>query len=78
MKLRYIIPSFIAALTLFVSCGEDNDPTYLEEVRVSNSYVSIDQNGGSATITVTANADWHFDKVFLQTSKDADGNTVKT
>lgn len=58
MKLRYLIPSFVAALTMFVSCSDDNDPTYLDEVRLSSSYVAIPQDGGSTTIDVTANADW--------------------
>ena len=58
MKLRYLIPCFVAALTMFVSCSDDNDPTYLDEVRVSSSYVAIPQDGGSTTITVTATGDW--------------------
>ena len=58
MKLRYLIPSFVAALTMFVSCSDDNDPTYLDEVRLSSSYVAIPQEGGSTTITVTATGDW--------------------
>lgn len=42
------------------SCSDDNDPTYLDEVRVSSSYVAIPQAGGSATITVNSSADWAF------------------
>ncbi len=42
----------------FTSCTDDQDPTYLDEVRVSSSYVAIPQAGGSATITLTAKADW--------------------
>ena len=58
MKLRYLIPSFVAALTMFVSCSDDNDPTYLDEVRLSSSFVSLPVDGGNTTITVTANGDW--------------------
>ncbi|MCR5130952.1 MAG: DNA-binding protein [Prevotella sp.] len=58
MKLRYLIPSFVAALTMFVSCSDDNEPTYLDEVQVSSSYVAIPQDGGSTSIDVTAAADW--------------------
>jgi len=47
--------SFSVALT---SCSDDNDPTYLGEVRVSSSYVAIPQNGGSTEIVVTATGDW--------------------
>ncbi len=61
MKLRYLIPCFVAALTMFVSCSDDNDPTYLDEVQLSSSYVSIDINGGSTSIDVTAAGDWAID-----------------
>ena len=58
MKLKYIILSFIAALGIFTSCSEDNDPTYLDEIRVSSSYVSLDVNGGSNSITVKTSDSW--------------------
>ena len=61
MKLRYLIPCFVAALTMFVSCSDDTDPTYLDEVQLSSSYVSIDINGGSTSIDVTAAGDWAID-----------------
>ena len=61
MKLRYLIPCFVAALTMFVSCSDDNDPTYLDEVQLSSSYVSIDINCGSTSIDVTAAGDWAID-----------------
>ena len=52
MKLRYFIPTIAAALTMMVGCSEDNDPHYLDAVRVSSSYVSLDVNGGSTSIKV--------------------------
>lgn len=58
MKLKYIILSFIAVLGIFTSCSEDNDPTYLDEIRVSSSYVSLDVNGGSNSITVKTSDSW--------------------
>ncbi|MBR5633648.1 MAG: DNA-binding protein [Prevotella sp.] len=59
MKLRYLIPTFMAVVAaMFVSCSDDNDPTYLDEVRVSSSYVAIPQDGGNVTIDVTAVAEW--------------------
>lgn len=42
------------------SCSDDNDPTYLDELKVSSSYVAIPQDGGTATITLNASADWQF------------------
>lgn len=48
----------MAALMMFVSCSDDFEPTYLDDVRLSTSYVSIPVDGGNSTITVTAQGDW--------------------
>lgn len=61
MKLKYIIPSFIAAIALFTGCSDDNDPTYLDNLKVSSSYVAFDVKGGTQKITVTATEDWSMD-----------------
>ena len=58
MKLKYFFPSLIAAVAMLVSCSDDNDPTYLDQIRVSSSYVSIDMNGGSTSIDVDAKSSW--------------------
>lgn len=58
---------FAAALT---SCSDDNDPTYLSELKVSQSYVGIPQDGGSTTITVDASADWAFSSQMWIAGKD--------
>ena len=58
MKLKYLIPIVLAVLTIQVSCSDDNNPTYLDEVRLSSSYVTLDLNGGSADITVKASDSW--------------------
>ena len=47
--------SLSVALT---SCSNDYDPTYLEEVRVSQSYIGFAAEGSTATIEVDATADW--------------------
>jgi len=60
MKLKYIFTALVATLTVAVSC-EKASKEYLDEIRVSSSYVSIPQNGGSTTITVTAIDNWTFD-----------------
>lgn len=62
MKLKYIFTALVAALTLAVGC-EDNIENYLDEVKVSSSYVAIPAEGGSQTITVNATDDWAFGDV---------------
>lgn len=61
MKLKYIIPSFIAAIAMFTGCSDDNEPTYLSNLKVSSSYVAFDVKGGTQKITVTATEDWSMD-----------------
>lgn len=59
MKIKYIIPAFIAVVAaMFTGCSENNDPTYLDEVRVSQSYVSIPAAGGSVAVSLTATDSW--------------------
>ena len=41
-----------------VSCSNDYDPTYLDKVRVSQSYIGFAAQGSTVTIEVVAAADW--------------------
>ncbi len=54
MKLKKIIPFFIAALALMTSCTDEPTMTLLDEIQVTSSYVSIPVGGGSTSITVLA------------------------
>lgn len=59
MKLRYFIPSLMAVVAaMFTGCSDDNDPTYLSEIRVSQSYVSLSTSGGSTSINIEAAGSW--------------------
>ena len=61
MKLKYIIPSFVALLILIVGCNDVDYNFELSKVQLSTSYVTIPQDGGSTTITVNANDEWSID-----------------
>ena len=63
MKLRYFIPTLVAVLAMLVGCSEDNDPTYLGNIKVSQSYIGLPAAGGSVTVTVNAADDWQFTDV---------------
>lgn len=60
MKLRYFIPSLVAVAAAMFSGCSDNDykPTYLDEIRVSQSYVALDINGGLTSVDLVANGAW--------------------
>ena len=78
MKLKYFIPSLVAVVAaLFTSCAKDNDPSYLEGIRVSQSYVSLNTAGGSTEIELTANGNWEFEKIFSVKEKEGDKEVVK-
>ena len=79
MKLKYFFPALLAMAAMVVGCSEDDDPTYLDEIRVSSSYVSLDINGGSNSITVKTTSEWELKKIFTQTVKNGDQTeTIQT
>ena len=58
MKTKYIIVSLIAALgLLFTGCVEEADH-YLDEVKVSSSYVTFSAGGGSVPVELNATGSW--------------------
>ena len=62
MKLKYIFASIAATLALAVSCTKEADQHYLNEIKVSTSYVSLPVDGGTASLTITATDSWAFAK----------------
>lgn len=80
MKLRNIFTALAVAALTFVGCQEED--RFLDEVQVSQSLVTLDVNGGSADITVTATADWKIAEVKdvwpEVVTRDEDGNVTAT
>lgn len=58
MKIKYFFPILIAAIAMLVGCSEDDKATYLDEVRLSSSYVAINIDGGTTSIEINANDSW--------------------
>ena len=58
MKLKYIIPSFMAVVAMLVGCNDKYEAAHLDSLRVSSSFIPLSQNGGSNTFTLTANDNW--------------------
>lgn len=66
MKLRNIFISILACLAI-VSCDKGVEFKTLAELQVSNSYISINKDGGSTSITLTATDNWAFDQTKIPT-----------
>ena len=61
MKLRYLIPIFVAVVAMFTGCNSEDEALYLNGLRVSSSYVAIDKNGGTTKIELEASDSWSID-----------------
>ena len=82
MKLKYIIPSFMAVVAMLVGCNDKYEAAHLGALRVSSSYVPLSQDGGSNTFTVTASDDWKVvnanDWLTVSPTSGSAGETVVT
>jgi len=58
MKIKNILVSLVAILALAAGCNQIEPDHYLNEVKVSTSYVAINMEGGSTNITVDATDSW--------------------
>ncbi|MBR1538050.1 MAG: DNA-binding protein [Bacteroidales bacterium] len=58
MKIKNILVSFVAFLALAAGCNQVEPDHFLDEVRLSSSYVAINMDGGSTAITVDATSNW--------------------
>ena len=62
MKLKYIIASLLAGAALLTACQKEADH-YLDEVKVSTSYVSLNTAGGSTTVDIQTTDSWSISNV---------------
>ena len=63
MKLKYIIPSFMAVVAMLVGCNEDYEAAHLDDLRVSSSFLALSQDGSSTNLVVNAATNWEFQNV---------------
>jgi hypothetical protein len=62
MKLRYFIPIVVALVAMFTGCSEDNDAIYLDNIRLSSTYVSLSKDGATTDVILTTSAEWSIDE----------------
>ena len=80
MKLRYLFSIILSSVLLFSACEEQNTDSW-DNIKLSQTYLSIAENGGSATLTIDATEAWEFvtDDVWPEVIKrDKEGNIEST
>lgn len=80
MKLRYLFSIILSSVLLFSSCEEQNTDSW-DNIKLSQTYLSISENGGTATLTIDAAEAWEFvtDDVWPEVIKrDKEGNIEST
>lgn len=65
------MPAVLAAAAMLTSCS-DEDNLQLDNIKVSQSYITLPEAGGDATIEITATEDWTFDIDFNVEEKKLD------
>ena len=73
MKLRYILGVVLSAC-LFAGCSDDDEMIGgFKSISLDQTYISIPEKGGDATVTITAKDSWSFDNNFTTIVKNSDG-----
>ncbi len=76
MKLRYLFSIILSSVLFFASCEEQITDSW-DNIKLDQTYLSIAENGGSATLNINATEDWAFviDDVWPNVIvKDKNGN----
>mgnify|MGYP003557066661 FL=1 len=77
MKLRYLFSIILSSVLLFSACEEQNTDSW-DNIKLSQTYLSIAENGGSATLTIDATEAWEFvtDDVWPNVIKRNDDGSI--
>ena len=78
MKLRYIFGIVLSAILLASCSDEDSKAGSLDGIKLDQTFLSIDEKGGTATVSINTNDSWAFEEIFTLKSKDANGNSITT
>ncbi len=60
MKLRYLFSVVLSSVLLLAGCSMDEPAGSFDNIKLSQTYLSIPTTGGTATVTVTATEEWAF------------------
>lgn len=60
MKLRYLFSIVLSTVLLFAGCVKEGPTGSYDNIKLSQSYLSIPEQGGSVEVTLTATEAWNF------------------
>ncbi|MBO8445413.1 MAG: DNA-binding protein [Bacteroidetes bacterium] len=75
MKLKYALAAAASGIFLLAACTQEYEISYLDEIRLSETFVSIPVDGSSVTVNLTANADWNI--VAEVRAENEEGDDIK-
>lgn len=72
MKLRYLFTIVLSSALMLAGCTKEGPVGSLDNISLSQTYVSIPESGGTVSVNLSATEDW----AFILTEKDKDGKDV--
>lgn len=72
MKLRYLFTIVLSSALMLAGCTKEGPAGSLDNISLSQTYVSIPESGGTVSVSLSATEDW----AFILTEKDKDGKDV--
>ena len=80
MKLRYLFSIVLSTVLLFAGCVKEGPTGSYDNIKLSQTYLSIPEEGGSVEVTLTATEAWSFvsSKTWPEVITEKDGEEVRT
>ena len=80
MKLRYLFSIVLSTVLLFAGCVKEGPTGSYDNIKLSQSYLSIPEQGGSVEVTLTATEAWSFvsTKTWPEVITEKDGAETRT
>lgn len=80
MKLRYLFSIVLSTVLLFAGCVKEGPTGSYDNIKLSQTYLSIPEEGGSVEVTLTATEAWSFvsSKTWPEVITEKDGKETRT
>ena len=80
MKLRYLFSIVLSTVLLFAGCVKEGPTGSYDNIKLSQTYLSIPEEGGSVEVTLTATEAWSFvsSKTWPEVITEKDGEEART